>query len=71
MQTKYSSKYKEAEANLWLICVPVHKSLKGLTITKEFIGIFLFIKFNAMFAIYFVNSAIRFFLNIGNEILLI
>ncbi|GFV24383.1 ankyrin repeat domain-containing protein 27 [Trichonephila clavipes] len=35
--TKYADKLKEAQKKLWLICVPFHKSLKGVTITKEFV----------------------------------
>lgn len=37
LQTKYAAKYKEAQKHLWLICVPVLRSLKGVIITKEFV----------------------------------
>lgn len=37
LQSKYAAKYNEAQKKLWLICVPSHRSLKGLKIDKEFI----------------------------------
>ncbi|KFM62899.1 Ankyrin repeat domain-containing protein 27, partial [Stegodyphus mimosarum] len=37
LQTKFVHKFKELQRNLWLICVPCGKSLKGLSITQDFV----------------------------------
>jgi len=37
LQTKYAVKYREAQKNLWLICVPLQKSLRGIVIDKDFV----------------------------------
>ncbi|XP_035214953.1 ankyrin repeat domain-containing protein 27-like [Stegodyphus dumicola] len=36
-KTKFVDKFKELQRNLWLICVPCGKSLKGLSITQDFV----------------------------------
>lgn len=37
LQTTYRSKYEEAQANCWLICVPHSSSLKGVKINSRFV----------------------------------
>uniref|UniRef100_A0A224Z3H7 Vacuolar sorting protein 9 n=1 Tax=Rhipicephalus zambeziensis TaxID=60191 RepID=A0A224Z3H7_9ACAR len=37
LQTTYRSRYEEAQANCWLICVPHSSSLKGVKINSRFV----------------------------------
>ncbi|GBL72302.1 hypothetical protein AVEN_115258-1 [Araneus ventricosus] len=58
LETKFSEKLKEAQKKLWLICVPFHKSLKGVTITKEFVDIHV-LKPSPFFKSHFVTTDIN------------
>ncbi|KAF8791533.1 Ankyrin repeat domain-containing protein 27 [Argiope bruennichi] len=58
LETKFSEKLKEAQKKLWLICVPFHKSLKGATITKEFVDTHV-LKPSPFFKSHFVTTDIN------------
>ncbi|GIY49574.1 ankyrin repeat domain-containing protein 27 [Caerostris darwini] len=58
LETKYVDKLKEAQKKLWLICVPFNKSLKGITITKEFVDTHI-LKPSPFFKSHFVTTDIN------------
>ncbi|GFT83468.1 ankyrin repeat domain-containing protein 27 [Nephila pilipes] len=58
LETKYADKLKEAQKKLWLICVPFHKSLKGIAITKEFVDTHV-LKPSPFFKSHFVTTDIN------------